>query len=441
MDAFLALMRDPIALSIPIFIGLITLEVVVARRRKQRVYRFTDAVIDLACGMSQQALAVVLKVGVIAVYAWIWQWSVARGWLPWTLSERDPWLWVGAFLAVDFLYYWWHRLSHEVNVLWAVHVVHHQSEDYNLAVALRQSLMSSVTSLPFYAPLALLGLPPFVFAATWALNTVAQFWFHTQLIGRLGPLEWFVNTPSHHRVHHAVNPRYLDKNYGAAFIVWDRLFGTFEAEGEAPVYGLVAPLRSFNPLWANVHVFVAMAGLWRAARGWRERLGVLFRGPAWRPAALGGPKTAPAVDPRTFDKYDPRPPRGAVPWVAVHFVVASLALVGPRLLGEDAPVAVVAAGVVVVLLSAASWGALFERKRWVRSSEALRHLVLAALCLGAPGALLVPGLFVGLPLVLGSYVWLWRISAGCDGGLLPTSPMAAALSPQRAPIDVDASAA
>src|SRR4051812_7775689 len=160
--------------------------------------------------------------------------------------------WLVAIAGVDFLYYWWHRLSHRVNLLWAAHVVHHQSEDYNLAVALRQSVTTSATLFPFYALLAFAGVPPLQLAVSTSLSTLYQFWIHTELVPRVPWLERLLNSPSAHRVHHAINVRYLDKNHAATLMVWDRLFGTFEPETEAPVYGLTRPLASFNPVWSQL---------------------------------------------------------------------------------------------------------------------------------------------------------------------------------------------
>src|SRR5713101_5563143 len=262
-------MPNPIALAIPFFFLLMGVELWVARRRGLKLYRFADSVVDLSCGMTQQIL-LVFAVGVlVSGYSWLYRHRVwtPPGWAAWLI----------AFFAVDLVYYWWHRLSHEVNVLWAVHVVHHQSEDYNLAVALRQAVLSVWTIWPLHLPLALLGVPPVTFLVVDALSTLYQFWIHTELVGKLGWFERIFNTPSQHRVHHAINPRYLDKNYAATLCIWDRLFGTFEEEKEQPVYGLVKPLASFNPLWAQVQ---AWAALWRASREARglDRLRVWLKG-------------------------------------------------------------------------------------------------------------------------------------------------------------------
>src|SRR5690348_7486540 len=267
-------MPNLIALAIPFFFLLIGVELWVAKRRRVKLYRFADALADLSCGMTQQILLVFQVGALTAGYVWLYQHRL------FSFRGGSPWPWVIAFFAVDFVYYWWHRLSHRVNVLWAVHVVHHQSEDYNLAVALRQAVLSVWTIWPFHLPLALLGIPPVTFLVVDSLSTLYQFWIHTELVGKLGFFERVFNTPAQHRVHHAINPRYLDKNYAATLCVWDRLFGTFEEEKEQPVYGLVKPLASFDPIWAQVHHFAALARRTKNYRGF-DKLRVWLKGPEW----------------------------------------------------------------------------------------------------------------------------------------------------------------
>jgi sterol desaturase/sphingolipid hydroxylase (fatty acid hydroxylase superfamily) len=276
-----------IALAVPLFFAGLGLEIWLARRRNVRVYRLNDAINDMSTGIAQQLALLFLQAPLLAVYARVYDHRLA--------APATTWSWLIAFVGVEFLYYWWHRLSHEVNLLWAAHVVHHQSEDYNLAVALRQAVLTTVTSLPFYLPLALVGVPPLIYAAMLSFSTLYQFWIHTQLIKKLPrPIEWLLNTPSHHRVHHASNPQYLDKNHGGILIVWDRLFGTYAEEVETPRYGLTVPLASFDPLWAQIHYFVETDRLARTTGRWWDRVLVWLRSPAWRPASASKP--APAAE-------------------------------------------------------------------------------------------------------------------------------------------------
>ena len=268
-----------IALAVPMFFAGMLVELGVAKAKGRQVYRLGDAIADMGCGVTQQLVSLFLATGVLlGGYEWLYQhrfFTIPTTWLPWVV----------AVFGVEFAYYWWHRLSHEVNLLWAAHVVHHHSEDYNLAVALRQSVTTWLTTLPFYFPFALLGVPTVCFAVVLGLSTLYQFWIHTRLVDRLpGALEWALNTPSHHRVHHATNPEYLDKNHGAILIVWDRLFGTYADEVAEPRYGLTKPLASFNPLWAQAHYWIELARhSWRAPTV-ADKIAVWLRGPAWHPA-------------------------------------------------------------------------------------------------------------------------------------------------------------
>ena len=361
-------MPNPIALATPFFFLLMGVELWLARRRGTRLYRFNDAVVNLACGMSQQIL-VVFEIGVLAAgYVFLYQRRV------YTFAPGSVWPWLIAFVAVDFTYYWWHRLSHRVNFLWAVHVVHHSSEEYNLAVALRQAVLSVWTIWPLHLPLALLGVPPVTFLIVDSASTLYQFWIHTELVGKLGWFERVFNTPAQHRVHHAVNPRYLDKNYAATLCVWDRLFGTFEEETEQPVYGLVKPLASFDPVWAQVHHFVEIAQRMRAYRG-LDRLRVWLRGPDW------DFPPAPAITRAQQRKYDPQLSSRATAWLAVNLVAtvlgASLLLWYQAVLpfGQRAAIAG------FLLLTIASWGALLEKRRAAMALVEVSRFAVAGLAL------------------------------------------------------------
>src|SRR5256885_6333663 len=230
------------------------LELLIARVQEKDYYSLADSVADLGCGLVQQVVEAALKTVLFAGYLLLY-----GRFRSFDLKAASPLVWIACLAGVDFLYYWFHRKSHEVNAFWAAHVVHHQSEEYNLSVALRQGAFQSVFSWVFYLPLAVLGFPPLVFLAVSSIDTLYQFWIHTRAIGRLGPLEGVLNTPSNHRVHHGRNPKYIDRNHGGILIVWDRLFGTYAEEEEEPVYGITTPLASWNPVWANLHYWVDLA--------------------------------------------------------------------------------------------------------------------------------------------------------------------------------------
>ena len=224
---------DYIALSIPIFFILIAVELGYAFYKKLNYYRLNDSLANLSQGIGSQLVGIFLKTITFFGYLFIYE-----SWRFYSFPNTI-WTWLILFMGVDFFYYWFHRLSHQINALWAAHIVHHQSEEYNLTVALRQSWFQSGFSWVFYLPLAFVGFEPVMFLTVSAFNTLYQFWIHTRAIGDMGFLEWFLNTPSHHRVHHGSNSKYIDKNHAGTLIIWDRLFGTFKVlPREEIVYGV-----------------------------------------------------------------------------------------------------------------------------------------------------------------------------------------------------------
>lgn len=245
-----------ISIAIPFFLLSIALESAYnywqrAQRVKDRsFYRLNDSINDLSMGIVSQICSLFLQGAVLGIY-----WNFYHYFHIFDLSSNDAHTWFLTFFAVDLSYYFFHRFSHERNILWATHVPHHQSEEFNFSVALRQGAIEEWGSIWFKLPWAIVGIPLDIFFIGVALNTIFQFFVHTRFIKKLGPIEWVFNTPSHHRVHHACNPKYLDCNYGGMLIVWDRLFGTFVEEEEEPVFGLVSPLQSWDPVYANTHYF------------------------------------------------------------------------------------------------------------------------------------------------------------------------------------------
>jgi len=245
----------------------------------------------------------------------------------WQLSAGAWWVWVAALIGYDFCYYWLHRAGHRVAGLWAAHVVHHQSEDYNLSTALRQTSTGFLFSWIFFLPLAVLGVPPLVFGIVALVDLLYQYWVHTQQIGKLGWFDRWFCAPSNHRVHHAVNDRYLDKNYGGILIVWDRLFGTFapEDDREPCVYGTRAPLQSWNPVWANVQVYRELAQDSRRTKSWADKAKVWLKPPGWRPADVAAQWPRPAFDIKRRRRYDP-PITEQAGWVAATLFLVVLGL-------------------------------------------------------------------------------------------------------------------
>jgi len=390
---------NPIALAVPVFFLLIGVELLVARLLERDYYRLSDSLADLSCGMVQQLLEALVRTALFAGYVFVYRYRLAE------ISTASAAAWATCFLGVDFLYYWFHRLSHEVNAFWAAHVVHHQSEEYNLAVALRQGALQGWFSWAFYLPLALVGFPPLMFLAVSAFDTLYQFWIHTRVIGRLGPLEWVLNTPSNHRVHHARNPKYIDRNHGGTLIVWDRLFGTYKAEEEEPVYGVTTPLRSWNPVWANLHYWVELARKARRARRLADKLRFLVARPGWHPRDMGGFVAPPEVDPAQ-PRHEVALPRGLAAYVLAQFgvVVVATAVVMRR--PEDLGGAGLAAVAAALGFSLAVLGGLLDRRPWAPALE-LARLAGGGLWILAAGS--GPWATAGAVLLPAACAaWLWR---------------------------------
>lgn len=246
-------MLKPTVIAIPFFAILIALEALWAHHKRSDEFADNkDTWGNIFMGFMSVAFGALF--GIFAGVIYLYCYEIA----PYKFPADAWWTWVALFFIDDLAYYVFHRVSHESRLFWNFHVVHHSSEHYNLSVAVRQSWFSGILHWMFYAPIMLLGFAPWMFALMHGFNLIYQFWIHTRFISTLGLFEYIFNTPSHHRVHHGVNERYLDKNYAGVLIIWDRLFGSFEAEDEEPKYGIIKPLKSYNPLWANVHAWVEM---------------------------------------------------------------------------------------------------------------------------------------------------------------------------------------
>ncbi len=268
-----------VLLAIPVFALLITLEIGAWRLAGRGRYETRDTAASLAMGVVNLGVGILTSALVVGAHVLVYEHRLFD-------LDRSWWVFVLCFLGQDLAYYWFHRLAHERRWMWASHVVHHSSRHYNLSTALRQT-WTGVLSLAFIftLPLALLGFEPLMILFFAGLSLVYQFWIHTEVIRTMGPFERVFNTPSHHRVHHAFNPRYLDANYGGILILWDRLFGTFVAEerAEPPRYGLVKNLATFNPIKIAFHEWVAILKDVAGARGLREVLGYTWGRPGWSP--------------------------------------------------------------------------------------------------------------------------------------------------------------
>jgi len=358
---------NPIGLAVPVFFLLMLLEWWLSRRKKVQVYRLNDTMADLTCGMGDQLINLVVGGVTLAAYASI---EISWGWLDWKAS--DPLAWCAGIVLVDLMYYAYHRFAHRVNFGWATHMVHHQSEEYNLAVALRQPWFAQFYAWLFYVPIALLGVPAEVYAASFAINLLYQYWIHTQLIDRMGPFGWVFNTPSHHRVHHGTNPEYIDKNYAGIFIVWDRMFGTFEEEEAEVVYGVMKPLRSWNPVWANVGPWAQLARDSASQDRFFDKFWMWFAEPGWSPDGVQHPPFP--AEGRGYDK-------NGAPGLR-HYMVAHLVpvIVATSLVITFSAVWVpvwLAVGAIYITWTGLGWAWMIESKPGAMPMERLRLVVVA----------------------------------------------------------------
>ncbi|GIK47768.1 MAG: hypothetical protein BroJett013_04650 [Alphaproteobacteria bacterium] len=313
--------------AVPAFVLLILIEMVVVKLSKRGRYEARDSATSLAMGLGNRIMDIAFGGVVVAAYYVVYQFRLFD--LGWTWPVL-----VACFFGEDLAYYWFHRVAHERRFFWASHVVHHSSQHYNLTTALRQSWTGTLgLCFVFHLPLVLIGFPPLMVFMFSAISLVYQFWIHTETIGRMGPLEWVLNTPSHHRVHHATNAKYLDANYAGVLIVWDRLFGTFvpEDDAEKPRYGIVSQLGTFNPFRVAFHEW---AGIWRDiahAKSLKQVLGYTFGPPGWSPD--GSRKTSRAIKQAWAAQFPP-PRAGEAAGVAVSPSV-TLRVTAPPHAGEQ----------------------------------------------------------------------------------------------------------
>jgi len=262
-----------LALAIPLFLLFIGWEYYYTRRKGKNFYQYAESVANLNVGIAERLLDLFTTALFFYVFDWVYRHLAIFQF------EANWWTWILLFLLTDLVWYWYHRLAHRINLFWAVHVVHHQSEDFNYTVSARITVFQAAVRCLFWSVLPFLGFPPPMIMSLLLVHGLYPFFIHTQSIGKLGPLEWFLVTPSHHRVHHAANAAYLDKNYGDVLIIWDKLFGTYVEEKEQPVFGLTSPLGSHSFLWQHFHFAMEMGMAFYYARGTAQKLRVLFGTP------------------------------------------------------------------------------------------------------------------------------------------------------------------
>jgi alkylglycerol monooxygenase len=353
---------NALLIAIPAFMVLMLTELIYGYATGKQTYVFMDTISSLSSGLTNILKDTLGLVVILISYPWLSQQLAI------TQIEADLWLYLTAFICIDFASYWSHRLNHKINFFWNQHIIHHSSEEFNMACALRQSISNIlVYGALFMIPAAVLGIPQEVIAILAPLHLFGQFWYHTQHIGKLGWLEYIIVTPSQHRVHHAINPIYIDKNLSAIFCVWDRMFGTFQEEldDEPPVYGVLKPVQSWNPLWINFqHLWGLALDAWHTKR-WRDKFRLWLMPTGWRPEDVkqSHPKTV-ITDVTQQQKYAPHYKRYLAYWALFHFCATmGLLLLMLYHFGDLSPVHATAIG---VALFAAIFGytSVMDQYKW-----------------------------------------------------------------------------
>ncbi len=363
-----------IVLATPVFFLLIAIEFAWGWARGRNTYRLNDAITSIGLGMLSQISAVftrLLRVGIYtAVYSSVALWPDNAFWTTW-------YGWLLALVFYDFCYYWLHRAGHEVALFWAAHVVHHHSQDYNLSTALRQTSSGALFGWVFYLPMAVAGVPPLVFGVVALVDLLYQFWVHTEQVGKLGWFDRWFCSPSNHRVHHAVNDRYVDRNYGGILIVWDRLFGSFREEDEKCVYGTRKPLNSWDPLWANAEVYWGLLKDSWHTRSWADKLRVWFKPPGWRPADVAARFPAPAFAIEQVQQYHPPMSRSVMWFGAIQFVVLLQGVAAFLWFAEGLPRAQAAVWLGVLVASLWAIGAVLQGRITITQALMVESAALA----------------------------------------------------------------
>ena len=376
------LYAQALSYAIPFFLVLIVLEQWIAQRKGLEINRGMDVISSLSSGMTNTLKNLMGLSVVLISYGWLVN-HVA-------LAQVTPswWVYMLAFLGMDFVGYWSHRFDHKINVFWNRHIVHHSSEEFNLSCALRQSI-SAVVGIYFflYIPMALIGIPQEVVAIVAPLHLFAQFWYHTRVIDKMGVLEHILVTPSHHRVHHAINPRYLDKNLSQVFIFWDKLFGTFQEElsEDPPVYGVIKPVGTWNPIWINyMHAWALAKDAWHT-KNWWDKVRLWWMPTGWRPRDVA--EKYPWIfteDPKNQIKYETALSRPEKVWawtqLVIHFGLVFHLLIA---FAQFEYTQVISYGI-FLMASIMGYTVFMDKSRWAPYAEALKFGLGVALLWGYP---------------------------------------------------------
>jgi alkylglycerol monooxygenase len=374
---------DIVSYATPFFLLAIVFELGWGFFRKNNTYRLNDSVNSLSLGM----LSTLAKLAFISIGALVFV-RVENQWALFAFDQESAVHWVLALLFYDLCYYWFHRISHERQIFWGSHVVHHQSEDYNLSTALRQTSTGIFITWIFFIPCFLLGIPLYMYVTIASGHLVYQFWIHTQHIPKLGFLEWFLITPSNHRVHHAQNAQYVDKNYGGLLIIWDRLFGTFaeEDDNEKVIYGLRTPLQSWNPLWANIHIFSSMVSDATKTENIRDKVAVLWSRTGSRPADVAKKYPVEKTSLDNFRKYNPQLTTVSTVAVVLHYMLLLVYFLWFTALVPEMSYLARCANMVILTFSAVTIGTIIDQHSKMMLVECTRLLIIGVIIVTAYNA-------------------------------------------------------
>lgn len=351
------------------FVLLMLIEFIYGKFKKKQLYRLSDTITNLNIGIGSQIFGLLYKVVIYGAIYGVYQYFAIFK------IPINVWSVLACVVLYDFIFYWAHRWGHEMNLFWGAHVVHHQSEEYNLSVALRQPWFHSLLSFFMFLPLPIIGFDPILILSVSLFSTLFQFWIHTKEIGKLPKwYEFIFNSPSHHRVHHGVNPKYIDKNHGAVLIIWDRIFGTYAEEEEEPTYGITTQFKSLSPLLSNFHYYGEMWKLMKTMN-WKNKLKMIFAKPGWTPNGRPIEEQIAEVD-LNRSKYHPIVPIGLGIYAFVQFAFIMWAVVAYMNHFSELSTFFQWFFAGLMVLSMSICGGILEKKKWVFFAEYVRLIMI-----------------------------------------------------------------
>ena len=357
---------DLIAFAVPFFVFFMFFEYYVSKKKNKNIHQFNESVANINVGIFERISDLLTTGSFFFLFTWLHEnfslFDITQNWYTWILL----------FLSTDFVWYWYHRFGHEINLFWAAHIVHHQSDDFNYTSAARITIIQAVARGLFWSILPIIGFPPQMITVLLLIHGTYPFFTHTQLIGKLGWLEYIIVTPSHHRVHHSSNPEYLDKNYGDMLIIWDKIFGTFVEETVEPKYGLTKSLGSNSFLWQHFHYFLELGVAYRLAKTFKEKINVIFGSPSSH-----DPRIRTLLERKLSQKvkhiaYSSK----LIVAIQIKTITTIIVLFVTILFSKHITSTNLYLLTLFILLSVIITGAMLEQKRWIFHLEFIRFCIL-----------------------------------------------------------------